>query len=92
MEEKLLAKQLGIVIRKLRIEARMSQEGFADHCGLHRTYVGSIERGEKTVTIETADKLARAFSLSLSQLFQRMEQETPVLNQDEAIKTNDEDK
>ena len=53
----------------------MSQEAFADHCGLHRTYIGSIERGEKTVTIGTANKLACALNLSLSQLFQKMEQE-----------------
>ncbi|MBF6614673.1 MAG: helix-turn-helix transcriptional regulator [Chloroflexi bacterium] len=38
-------------------------------CGVHRTYTGQIERGEKTVTIETASRLAHALGLSLSDLF-----------------------
>lgn len=53
----------------------MSQEAFAEHCGLHRTYIGSVERGEKTITIETANKLACALGLSLSQLFHEVEKE-----------------
>lgn len=87
MEERLLARQLGVVIRKLRLEAGMSQEGFADHCGLHRTYVGSIERGEKTVTIETANKIAQALNLSMSQLFQAMEKQ--AIEHKEAVADED---
>ncbi len=51
----------------------MSQEEFAGLCGLHRTYIGSIERGEKVMTIETADKVARVLNLSLAQLFEHQE-------------------
>ncbi len=68
-----LAQKMGIVIRSLRAEAGLSQEELAARCGLHRTYIGSIERGEKTITIETAQKLARAFSITLTQLFERLE-------------------
>lgn len=68
-----LATQLGILIRQLRVEAEMSQENFADLCGLHRTYIGAIERGEKTITIETAFKIAKALKMPLSQLFSRLE-------------------
>lgn len=68
-----LAKQFGVLIRQLRTQAGVSQEEFADWCGLHRTYIGAIERGEKTVTIETALKLAKALNLSLSQLFAALE-------------------
>lgn len=60
-------------MRDLRGEIGLSQEQYAAKCGLHRTYIGSIERGEKTVTIETASKLAQAFGMSLSQLFERLE-------------------
>jgi transcriptional regulator with XRE-family HTH domain len=74
MGKSALTKQFGFVIRRLRQEARLSQEGFADLCGLHRTYVGAIERGEKTVTIETAQRLAQALDISLSQLFRQVEQ------------------
>ena len=68
-----LASKLGIIVRDLRNESGLSQERYAAKCGLHRTYIGSIERGEKTVTIETASKLAQAFGISLSQLLERLE-------------------
>ncbi|MBV9470126.1 MAG: helix-turn-helix transcriptional regulator [Abitibacteriaceae bacterium] len=68
-----LAQQMGIVIRSLRTEVGLSQEELAARCGLHRTYIGSIERGEKTITIETAQKLAKAFEISLTQLFSQLE-------------------
>jgi transcriptional regulator with XRE-family HTH domain len=64
---------MGAVIRSLRAEASLSQEELAARCGLHRTYIGSIERGEKTITIETAQKLSRAFGVTLTQLFERLE-------------------
>lgn len=75
MDDKSIAIQFGTLIRRLRHEAGLSQEEFADRCALHRTYVGSIERGEKTVTIETANKLAKALGISLSQLFARLEKQ-----------------
>lgn len=68
-----LAQQFGALIRRLRLDKGLSQEEFADLCGLHRTYIGSIERGEKTVTIDTAAKLAHALGFPLSQLFLRLE-------------------
>ncbi|MBX3278523.1 MAG: helix-turn-helix transcriptional regulator [Acidobacteria bacterium] len=67
------AKRVGNLIRRLRTDKGLSQETFADLCGLHRTYVGCIERGEKNITIETADKVAHALSLTLAQLFQELE-------------------
>lgn len=51
----------------------MSQEEFADRCGLHRTYIGSVERGEKAITIETAQKIVKALGVPLSQFFQQLE-------------------
>lgn len=82
MGDRLLAKRFGMLIRRLRQEAGMSQEGFALRCGLHRTYMGQIERGEKTVTIETAKRLADGLGLSFSRLFSYLETEQP---QDAAI-------
>jgi transcriptional regulator with XRE-family HTH domain len=68
-----IAKSFGELVRRLRADAGFSQEEFADRCGLHRTYIGAIERGEKTVTIQTASKLAKALHLKLSQLFAELE-------------------
>ena len=77
MKNRPLATRVGAIIRKLRLDAGMSQEDFADHCGLHRTYIGCIERGEKTITIETADKVAQSLGLTLGQLFQELENDEP---------------
>ena len=73
-----LALRFGRLVRRLRSEAGWSQEEFAFRVGVHRTYVGAIERGEKTVTIETAAKIARALEVTLSQLFVALESEEKV--------------
>lgn len=47
----------------------VSQEEFADLCGLDRTYVGGIERGERNVALVNIEKLAVALKISVSELF-----------------------
>lgn len=71
-----LTERFGEVVRHLRKKVGLSQESLADVCGLHRTYIGSIERGEKTVTIATANKIAAAFNLRLWQLLKRVDEES----------------
>lgn len=51
-------------IRKARIKRRLSQEALADLCGLHRTYIGSIERAERNVSIDNIERIARSLNLS----------------------------
>ena len=70
--EKALTKKVGEEIRRLRRAADFSQEGFADQCGVHRTYMGALERGEKTMTLETAKKVIDALDLTLAQFFQQL--------------------
>lgn len=72
MERRSLAKRFGEVVRQLRTERGFSQEGFADHCGLHRTYMGSIERGEKVVSIDSAARLAAGLGMTLPELFEKV--------------------
>ena len=50
----------------------MSQEEFADLCGLDRTYVGGIERGERNVALVNIEKIAKALKLSLAELFKSL--------------------
>jgi transcriptional regulator with XRE-family HTH domain len=47
----------------------VSQEEFADLCGLDRTYIGGIERGERNVALVNIEKIALALHLLLAQLF-----------------------
>lgn len=61
--------QLGKRLRKLRGKKHWSQEELADRCGLHRTYIGAIERGERNVSLINIEKLAIALGISISALF-----------------------
>jgi transcriptional regulator with XRE-family HTH domain len=65
--------QLGRVIRQLRSEAGYSQEAFADAIGVHRNYMGTVERGETNITIENLEKIARGLRVRLSELMARAE-------------------
>lgn len=64
MLKKVFAKNL----RKLREQKNESQERLAETCGLNRTYIGALERGEKAPTIETIEKCANALGVSSSEL------------------------
>ena len=64
---------LGSRIRELRLKKGFSQESFADHCGLHRTYMGGIERGERNLTVQTVLTVSRGLDLTMSELFSGIE-------------------
>ena len=66
---------LGGRIRELRSKKGFSQESFADHCGLHRTYMGGIERGERNLTIQTVATVAKGLGLTISELFADIEKQ-----------------
>jgi transcriptional regulator with XRE-family HTH domain len=56
-------RRLGLNLKKLREEQGYSQESFADHCGLHRTYISGIERGVRNPTVVIIDKIAKALKI-----------------------------
>lgn len=60
-------------VRRFRLENGMSQELLAERCGLHRTYIGSIERGERNATLSTLEVLAETFNVSIAQLLNNNE-------------------
>jgi transcriptional regulator with XRE-family HTH domain len=61
--------RFGKAVRSRRQKLGVSQEEFADMCGLDRTYVGGIERGERNLALINIEKIARTFRISLSELF-----------------------
>ena len=63
-----LTATLAANIRAFRATNGLSQEEFADMCGLHRTYVGSVERGERNVTLSTLEVVASVIGVSVPQL------------------------
>lgn len=58
-----LRKTVAENVRRLRKAKGFSQEAFADVCGLHRTYVGAIERAERNVSLDNILKLADALDI-----------------------------
>jgi transcriptional regulator with XRE-family HTH domain len=73
MAEEELAKRFGELVRSLRQEKGYSQEEFSFRVGLHQTYISSVERGERNVTIGTADRIAKALGTTLADLFGMLE-------------------
>lgn len=64
-------KALGQAARSLRIERGYTQESFAKHAGLDRSYYSAIERGNFNVTLDTLVKVAGALGVSASTLLRR---------------------
>lgn len=67
-KEKILV-TFGERVRKFRKKKGLSQEQLAFKAGLHRTYIGMIERAEKNITLLNIEKIANALDVSLQKLF-----------------------
>ena len=67
--------RLGRAVRRLRKEAGYSQEAFADRCGLHRTYMGSVERGQVNISLDNIERIARMLHITAGALLSEAEKE-----------------
>ena len=70
-----LRTKLGRTIRRLRREAGLSQESFADKCKVHRTYMGAVERGETNISLDSLERIAKALDLTVGELLLAAEKE-----------------
>lgn len=64
--------RFGKAVRARREKMGVSQEEFAHICGLDRTYIGGIERGERNVALVNIEKIAKGLRVSLSELFRKI--------------------
>lgn len=69
-KDKKLLKKIGNRIRILRGEVGLSQEKLAFASGLDRSYIGSVERGERNIAIINLSKIASSLNISISELLQ----------------------
>lgn len=70
---KQITKTLAKNLLAFRRKKQLSQEELADLCNLHRTYIGSVERGERNVTLSTLEVLAQAVGVSVPKLLTPIE-------------------
>ena len=65
----MIKEKVGQRIKELRTKQGLSQEEFAFKCDLDRTYITSLERGKRNISLENLEKIAKAFSMTLSEFF-----------------------
>ncbi|WP_448528660.1 helix-turn-helix domain-containing protein [Raineya sp.] len=64
--------KFGQILRKKRLERNLSQEDFAELVGVHRTYIGMLERAEKNITLLNIEKIANALNVSIAELLKEL--------------------
>jgi transcriptional regulator with XRE-family HTH domain len=71
MSSKNILEIFGQNVQKYRKEKQISQEKLAEIAGVHRTYVGMIERAEKNITLRNMEKIAKALGVEIADLLQK---------------------
>ncbi len=68
-----IRERFGFAVKDRREALGLTQEEFAERAGIHRTYLSDIERGTRNVSLINIERVAKALSLRLSELFQAVE-------------------
>jgi len=61
--------KFGQKVREQRLKLGLSQEELASRSGVHRTYIGMIERAEKNITLQNIERIAKALNISIADFF-----------------------
>mgnify|MGYP001799791307 FL=1 len=64
-----IKQRFGLAVRRRRRELDLSQERLAEMCELHRTYISSIERGERNPSLENVERISKGLDISICGLF-----------------------
>lgn len=70
---KTINQRVGFVIREYRMKRGISQEKLASEIDVHRSYIGAIERSEKSISVRNLEKICLALDVKLSQFFKTLE-------------------
>ncbi|TWH45151.1 helix-turn-helix domain-containing protein [Sporomusa sp. KB1] len=71
----MIDKKYGLTLKKLRIEKGLSQEELAARVGLHRTYISQLERGLKSPSLRTIEKICGELCISLTTFMVHLEKD-----------------
>ncbi len=71
-----LSTEIGQRLRAYRQRMGLTQEELAEKAGVHYTYIGQVERGEKNLTISSLEKISHSLDISISVLFEGIEEFT----------------
>jgi transcriptional regulator with XRE-family HTH domain len=71
-----LTRKFGELARQMRLERGLSQERLGELSGLHRNYIGAVERAERTPSIVQAERLASALGTTLAEMLAEVERES----------------
>jgi transcriptional regulator with XRE-family HTH domain len=71
INDKTFLQQIGDRLREARQTQHLTQEELAEKCGLHRTFIGSVERGERNVSVLNLRLIAKVLRLPLADLFKK---------------------
>lgn len=69
MEKEPILLHFGKQVQELRKDRNLSQEQLAELAGVHRTYIGMIERAEKNITLYNIERIAKALEVNIKDLF-----------------------
>jgi transcriptional regulator with XRE-family HTH domain len=72
-DDKQFLQRLGDRVRERRLAMNLTQEALGEKCGLHRTFVGSVERGERNAAILSLRKIAKALRVTPDELLRESE-------------------
>ena len=68
IDDKKFLRELGSRIRAQRLARKWTQQEYAEKCGLHRTFIGSVERGERNISIPNLRLLARVLRIEIAEM------------------------
>jgi transcriptional regulator with XRE-family HTH domain len=75
--------KFGAAVRRRRMDAGFSQEAFADHCGIDRSYMGGVERGERNLSLINIERILQGLDVQPSVFFKDLDPE-PVVGKSSA--------